>query len=546
MPIPEIEIMEEAPVQELPPRSFTRSSEQCQVEVAPETPTEEPPRAPSAQAQVEEAPVNIFVAEPLLTEIVNLKETFTEELPMSASPAPTAVEPPTPITPVVPKKRKPRPRKFIPRRPVIKLRRSRPKKDGTKRVQLLIAAPRVVGRFFDLVASVENAILGSRSAPKSSPGQDTRGKTSSPARKVGSAETVEHCPSGSSTQNTDIPASVVTALKLHLPSLYLRSKRGIPELYETSQTFWSQTPRTDIYHHHERRPSPNSNRRVSCAHLFLLGSYGASKLRLTLPFSTLREAVGTFRSRVRSPRRVRVQPGDSDVAFWIIGARYRCNGCTGQQRKGKAKANPSYVAWDERIMSQLPDAARKEFPTVEMRKQFIVAEDHRTLKQWADPRPAKSTELVALSLKWPALDSTTLDGSSASPRNVMPAPGSPVAAGIHATDAFPLPTPGSAKQKAERSCGKCLQAGCKGNRTMDLCANACIGCKRFSCAKARREGRNACLESAREVLQSPNPPKPRSTDLGNSPRRDRNMEVHNCGTEEEKEEKSVEEVFGLI
>ncbi|KAG8938429.1 hypothetical protein FRC04_008651, partial [Tulasnella sp. 424] len=500
-------------------------------------------------------------------------ETFTKELHLSASPAPTAVEPPAPITPVVAKKGKPRPRKSIPPRPVIKLRPSLPKKDGTKRVSIVhdgverFVKSREIRRlntstntpvsnllsrpagssedsFFDLVASVENAILGSQSASKGSSDSVTLDQLGSPATKVGSAGTVEHSPIGSSTQNTDIPASVVTALKLHLPFLFRQSKRGIPELYETSQTFWvpkayePTSTNTTSGDSHPTRTDESAEPTFFYWDPIALASNG-----LLCPSVPCGKALERF-GHARSPRPVRVQPDDADVAFWIIGARYRCTGCTGQQKKDKPKADPSYVAWDERIMSQLPDAARKEFPAVEMRKQFVVAEDHRTLRQWADPRPAKSPELVVLSPKRPALDWTTLDGFSDAPQDVVPAPGSPLA-GIYATDPAPLPTPGSAKRKGKRSCGKCLQAACKGNRTIDLCANACIGCKRFSCAQAHREGRNACLERGREI-QSPSPPKAPSTDLENSPRRDRSREVNNRGTEEEKEEKSVEEVLGLI
>ncbi|KAG8938783.1 hypothetical protein FRC04_007530 [Tulasnella sp. 424] len=487
-----------------------------------DTPTEEPPRAPSAQAQVEEAPVNIFVAEPLLTGIVNLKETFTEELPMSASPAPTAVAPPTPTTLVVPNKGEPRPRKSIHPRAAIKLRPSRPKKDRTRRVGYPAAehidqfpVSNVLSRsagssedcFFYLVASVEDAILGSRSAPKSPLNNVTVDQLGSPMKQARSDKTVEHHPRGSTTHDTNISASVITALNLHLPFLSLLSKRGIPERYGTSQTFC--VPKT-----HE----PTSTNTTSGDPHPTRTDQSADPIFF---YWDLMYPAG------RRWRPVRVQPDDADVAFWIIGARYRCNDCTGQQRKDRPKADPSYVAWDERIMSQLPDASRKEFPA-------------RTLRQWADPRPAKSSELLALSRKWLLPDSTTLDGFSNAPQDIVPAPGSPLAE-IHATDPAPLPTPGSPK----RSCGKCLQAACKGNRTIDLCANACSGCKRFSCAKAHREGRNVCLESGPEV-QSPSPPKPWLTDLENWPRRDRNREINNRGTEEEKEEKSVEEVLGLI
>ncbi|KAG8938498.1 hypothetical protein FRC04_008445, partial [Tulasnella sp. 424] len=486
---------------------------------------------------------------------------------------PTAVEPPTPITPVVPKKGKPRPRKSIPPRPVIKLRPSRPKKDGTKRVSIVhdgverVVKSRDIRRlntstntpvsnllsrpagssedsFFDLVASVENAILGSQPAPKGSPAKATVDQTGSPARQARRDATVEHSPSSRSTQNTDIPVSVVTALTSHLPFLSLRSKRGIPELYETSQSFWVPKPHEPISTNRTTGdPHPTRTDKSADPTFFYWDPMALASNGLLCPSVPCGKALEPF-GHAPSPRPVRVQPDDADVAFWIIGARYRCSGCTGQQRKDKQKADPGYVAWDERIMSQLPYTAGKEFPAVEIRKRFVVAEDHRTLRQWADPRPAKSPELVALSLKWPALDSTTLDGFSNAPQDIMLSPGSPLAE-IHATDPAPLPTPSSATQNAKQSCGKCLQAGCKGNRTIDLCANACIGCKRFSCAKVHHEGRNTCLESGREV-QSPSPPKPRSTDLENLPRRDRNGEVNNRGAEEEKEEKSVEEVLGLI
>ncbi|KAG8938784.1 hypothetical protein FRC04_007531 [Tulasnella sp. 424] len=150
-------------------------------------------------------------------------------------------------------------------------------------------------------------------------------------------------------------------------------------------------------------------------------------------------------------------------------------------------------------MSQLPEAARKEIPAVGMRKQG----------QWADPRPARSPKLVALSQKW--LYSTALDGSPNPPQDIVPTPARPLA-GIHATDPLLPQRQVPRNRKRGEAAASVYKPNAKGTEPSTFppklasVANDSLGPRLF--VKVGTPAWRA-VERFR-----PSPPKPRSTDLG--------------------------------
>ncbi|KAG8919343.1 hypothetical protein FRC01_001332 [Tulasnella sp. 417] len=533
------------------------------------------------ETYVEEPPFSIPTA-PLMTEAI-FEETYFEEPPLSASPAPTAVERRTSTTPVVsnPKPAKARPKKPIPLGPQIKRGTGKPKKDTSGRVMILrngferVITPRDVRRlntsvgsnarsslpgyqnfkdstddcFFDLLTSVEAALLDNGTAPTNSPDPKGASQLPSTATQVESSQNFESQAGASGTQDIGIPASVITMFKFLLPSLYRRSARNIPELYEVSQTFWA---RKDVGSTIVSDSGASTSADLpSEPTFFYWDPMPLTSDPLLCPSNLCKKALERF-GHAPAPKPAFVQPDDLEAAFWIIGARYQCIDCAEQVKgKGKQKAHPGYLAWDERIMTQLPASIRKEFPAVETEKRFIVAEHHRSLRRWADLHFEKNEELVSLSRNW--LDPTANgsipepDDASQIPSSSKPPPSRSKARSASLTPSLSTASTELPKPKAKRKCSKCLQVGCPGNRGLALCDNPCAGCKRYCCSEPHRAGRNLCMKPDRGTPSKPSQPNPEPpTDIGDIPLVERSASPKKPMVNEDEEERSVDEALRLI
>ncbi|KAG8918689.1 hypothetical protein FRC01_001720 [Tulasnella sp. 417] len=457
------------------------------------------------ETYVEEPSFSIPTA-PLMAEAI-FDETYAEEPPLSVSPAPTAVERRTSTTPVVsnPRPVRARPKKPVPPGPQIKRRTGKPKKDTSGRVMILrngferVITPRDVRLlnnsagsnarsslpgyqnfkdstddcFFDLLTSVEAALLDNGTAPKDSPDPKGASQPPSTATQVESSQNVESQAGANGTQDIGTPASVITVFKLLLPSLYRRSARNIPEIYEVSQTFWA---RKDVGSTvaGDSEASSTSTEPPPEPTFFYWDPMPLTSDPLLCPSSLCKKALDRF-GHAPAPRPAFVRPDDLEAAFWIIGARYQCADCAEQVKgKGKQKVHSGYLAWDERIMTQLPTSFRKEFPATEVEKRFIVAEHHRSLRRWAGLRLEKNEELVSLSRNW--LDPTT-NGSIPEPDDASQIPSSnklPPSRGkarsASLTPSLSTVSSECAKPKAKRKCSKCLETLTTFSSTSTVCA----------------------------------------------------------------------------
>ncbi|KAG8942692.1 hypothetical protein FRC00_011666 [Tulasnella sp. 408] len=539
-----------------------------------------PPAPPVAEAIIDET----FIEEsasppPPSADVRSIVEPYVKKLLLSVSPALTAVERPTPTTSVIPnpKPARGRAKKPVPPGPQIKRRPGRSKKDTSGRVLILrngverVITPKDVRRlntsvgsnvrsslpgfqnfkdstddcFFDLLTSVEAALLGDGAAPTGTIEQNATGKPSSTAAaQPEGSQIVESQLSGSATQGIGPPPSVLTAFKLLLPSLYRRSARNVPELYEISQTFWVRKDEAKAANGDSEAPSTSADL-PSEPTFFYWDPMPLTTNPLLCPLKLCGKALERF-GHAPAPRQVVVEPDDVEVAFWIIGARYQCTDCAAQVKgKGKTKPHPGYVGWDERIMSQLPDSIRKEFPAVEVEKRFIVTDHHRSLRQWADPSPKKNQELVALSPNWVDPDPTPVNGSTLElDASRIPArkPRSTSARSASLSPSLSEP----AKEKRKRKCSKCLEVGCPGSRGVVHCDNQCAGCKRYCCSEPHRSGRNLCLKPDQAAQSKPSLPNPQPKDLGDVTPAEATVEPSKPVVNEDEEERSVEEALGLI
>ncbi|KAG8919193.1 hypothetical protein FRC00_011637 [Tulasnella sp. 408] len=541
-----------------------------------------PPAPPAAEAIVDET----FIEEsgsppPPSADVRSVVEPYVKEPLMSVSPGPTAVERPTPTTSVIPNP-KPKPaggraKKPVPPGPQIKRRPGRSKKDTSGRVLILrngverVITPKDVRRlntsvgsnvrsslpgfqnfknstddcFFDLLTSVEAALLGDGAAPTGTMDQNATGPPSSTAAaQPESSQIVESQTSGSTTQDIGPPPSVLTAFKLLLPSLYRRSARNVPELYEVSQTFWIRKDEAKAATDNSEAPSTSADP-PSEPTFFYWDPMPLTTNPLLCPLKLCGKALERF-GHAPAPRPVVVQPDDVEVAFWIIGARYQCTDCAAQVKgKGKTKTHPGYVGWDERIMSQLPASIRKEFPALEVEKRFIVTDHHRSSRQWADPSPTKNQELVALSPNWVDPDPTTVDGSTLeidASRIPSRKPRSTSARSASLTPSLSEP----AKEKRKRKCSKCLEVGCPGSQGVVHCDNQCAGCKRYCCSEPHRSGRNLCMKPDQAAPSKPSVPNPEPKDFGDVTLAEATVEPSKPVVNEDEEERRVEEALGLI
>ncbi|KIO19733.1 hypothetical protein M407DRAFT_246075, partial [Tulasnella calospora MUT 4182] len=169
----------------------------------------------------------------------------------------------------------------------------------------------------------------------------------------------------------------------------------------------------------------------------------------------------------------------------------------------------------------------------------------RSLRQWAHPCPEKNQELVALSRNWLDAGSTMVNDSIPEPEALQIPSNKPRSKGARSASLTPSLSD-SAKQKRKRKCSKCLQVGCKGNRSVALCDNPCAGCKRFCCAELHRAGRNLCLKPDRGTPALPSLPNPEpSTDFGDGTLAGEITQLNKPVVNEEEEERSVEEALGL-
>ncbi|KAG9041800.1 hypothetical protein FS837_011733 [Tulasnella sp. UAMH 9824] len=539
-----------------------------------------PPAPPVPAAIIDET----FVEEsasppPPSTDVRGIVETYIKEPVMSVSPAPTAVERPTPTTSVIPnpKPARGRAKKPVPPGPQIKRRPGRSKKDTSGRVLILrngverVIAPKDVRRlntsvgsnnrsslpgyqnfkdstddcFFDLLTTVEAALLGDGAAPTGSLDQNSGGQPSSTApTPAESSQNVESQTGAIGNQDIGPPSSVVAAFKLLLPSLYRRSARNVPELYEISQTFWIRKNEAKAVTDNSEAPSTSADP-PSEPTFFYWDPMPLTTNPLLCPLQLCGKALERF-GHAPAPRPAVTQPDDVEVTFWIIGARYQCTDCAGQSKgKGKTKTHPGYVGWDERIMSQLPASIRKEFPAVEVEKRFIVTDHHRLLRQLADPCPEKNQELVALSPSWVAPESTMANGSTFElDASQIPARKARSTSARSASLTPSLSEP--ANEKRKRKCSKCLEVGCPGNRGLVHCDNQCAGCKRYCCTEPHRSGRNLCMKPDRAAPSEPSLPNPQPKDFGDGTLAEPTVEPCKPIVNEDEEERSVEEALGLI
>lgn len=203
---------------------------------------------------------------------------------------------------------------------------------------------------------------------------------------------------GSPKQTYSIPPGIFEAFKAHRPLLERRSERGMPELYETWNSFW--IPRKSNFFILMGASTTSENTVITS------GGEGLAETTLSLCnpsfffWDPRALAIGGIRcpspgcskslsagSLLKEPRPVVFGSTSApnretmyDGMFWIIGVKYICDHCA----DGKGL---SYKSWDPRLLARLPALLRAEFPAVE-RHGHLVALPHVVSNTGCDSWPS--------------------------------------------------------------------------------------------------------------------------------------------------------------
>ncbi|KAG8990952.1 hypothetical protein FRB90_001532 [Tulasnella sp. 427] len=216
-----------------------------------------------------------------------------------------------------------------------------------------------------------------------------------------------------------VPQDVLAAYASHSALLQSRTETGLPQLYAAFQTFW--IPRRANYFilmggaggglpYHTLTAQGGGPGSSTSVHLSNPSFFYWDPLPL-VPGGVRCPAPGCTNvlhqaGLVKNPKRVFIEGNDvvskdPYVGFWVVAAKYKCHRC-GVRGTSNPKVYSSYVAWDQRILEQLPPLVRSEFPAVEKRrngrKSLFAAElalppEHRMDPQYVSTSiPAQSMQ----------------------------------------------------------------------------------------------------------------------------------------------------------
>ncbi|KAG8981366.1 hypothetical protein FRB90_007304, partial [Tulasnella sp. 427] len=182
-----------------------------------------------------------------------------------------------------------------------------------------------------------------------------------------------------------VPQDVLAAYASHSALLQSRTETGLPQLYAAFQTFW--IPRRANYFilmggaggglpYHALTAQGGGPGSSTSVHLSNPSFFYWDPLPL-VPGGVRCPAPGCTNvlqqaGLVKNPKRVFMEGNDvvskdPYVGFWVVAAKYKCYQC-GVRGTTNARVYSSYVAWDQRILEQLPPLVRSEFPAVEKRR----------------------------------------------------------------------------------------------------------------------------------------------------------------------------------
>ncbi|KAG8960339.1 hypothetical protein FRC05_006978 [Tulasnella sp. 425] len=202
-----------------------------------------------------------------------------------------------------------------------------------------------------------------------------------------------------------VPEDVMAAYASHAALLQSRTETGLPQLYAAFQTFW--IPRRANYFvlmggtggglPYQALTSQGGGPGSSTAvHLSNPSFFYWDPLPLVpggvrCPAAACSNLL-SHAGLVKQPKRVYIEgvsARDPYVGFWIVAARYKCQKC-GVRGTANPKVYSSYVAWDQRILENLPPLIRSEFPAVERKRQgrkvFFAAEVALPAQHKMDPQ----------------------------------------------------------------------------------------------------------------------------------------------------------------